>query len=65
MKKIIIVLSFSVLAMSAVRADADPFKGILTQNEFTTAESIDPGMTQTGIHFTLGDNYRSYYPAFR
>jgi len=65
MKKIIIVLSFSVLAMSAVRADADPFKGILTQNEFTTAESIDPGMTQTGIHFTLGENYRSYYPAFR
>jgi hypothetical protein len=65
MKKIIIVLSFGVLAMSAVRADADPFKGILTQNEFTSAESIDPGMTQTGIHFTLGDNYRSYYPAFR
>jgi hypothetical protein len=65
MKKIIIVLAFGVLAMSAVRADADPFKGILTQNEFTSAESIDPGMTQTGIHFTLGDNYRSYYPAFR
>jgi hypothetical protein len=65
MKKIIIVLLFGVLAMPAVRADADPFKGILTQNEFTSAESIDPGMTQTGIHFTLGDNYRSYYPAFR
>ncbi len=65
MKKIITVLLFAVLAMSAVRADADPFKGILTQNEFTTAESIDPGMTQTGIHFTLGDNFRSYYPAFR
>ena len=64
MKKIIIVLSFSVLAMSAVRADADPFKRILNKNEFTTSESIDPGMTQTGIHFTLGDNYRSYYPAF-
>ncbi len=36
-----------------------------TQDEFATAESIDPGMTQTGIHFTLGDDYKSYYPAVR
>lgn len=36
-----------------------------TQNEFTTAESLDPGMTQTGINFTLGDHYRSFYPEIR
>ena len=36
-----------------------------TQNEFTTAESLDPGMTQTGIHFTLGERYTSYYPEIR
>ncbi|MDH4163087.1 MAG: hypothetical protein OEW15_10415 [Nitrospirota bacterium] len=37
----------------------------LTQNEFMTAESIDAGMTQTGAHFTLGEGYQSFYPAFR
>lgn len=37
----------------------------LTQNEFTTAESLDPGMTQSGIHFTLGEDYKSYYPEIR
>lgn len=36
-----------------------------TQNEFTTAEALDPGMTQSGIHFTLGDHYKSYYPEIR
>lgn len=36
-----------------------------TQNEFTTAESLDPGMTQSGIHFTLGEHYTSYYPEIR
>lgn len=37
----------------------------LTQNEFTTAEALDPGMTQAGIHFSLGEDYKSYYPAIR
>lgn len=37
----------------------------LAQNEFTTAEALDPGMTQAGIHFTLGEDYKSYYPAIR
>jgi hypothetical protein len=37
----------------------------LSQNEFTTAESLDPGMTQAGIFLTAGNNYLSYYPAFR
>jgi hypothetical protein len=36
-----------------------------TQNEFTTAESLDPGMTQSGIHFSLSKDYKSYYPAIR
>jgi len=36
-----------------------------TQNEFTTAESLDAGMTQTGVFFTLGDNDKSYYAAIR
>jgi hypothetical protein len=36
-----------------------------TQAEFTTAESLDAGMTQAGIHFTLGDHYKNYYPEIR
>jgi hypothetical protein len=36
-----------------------------TQNEFTTADSLDPGMTQSGIHFSLSSDYKSYYPAIR
>lgn len=36
-----------------------------TQNEFMTADSLDPGMTQTGIHLTLGEDYKSYYPVIR
>ena len=37
----------------------------LNQNEFMTAESMDAGMAQTGAHFTLGEGYQSFYPAFR
>ncbi len=36
-----------------------------TENEFMTAESLDPGMTQTGIDFSLGDHFTSYYPEVR
>jgi len=36
-----------------------------TQNEFTSAESLDAGMTQTGIFFTLGDHDKSYYAGIR
>ncbi len=36
-----------------------------SQNEFTTAESLDPGMTQTGVHFSLGEHFKSYYPEVR
>ena len=36
-----------------------------TQNEFTSAESLDVGMTQTGAFFTLGDHDKSYYVGIR
>jgi hypothetical protein len=36
-----------------------------SQNEFRTAESLDPGMTQAGIFFTLSDKYKTYYPDIR
>jgi hypothetical protein len=64
MKRIVTVAVLVLLMFSARNAVADSFK-TLNQNEFMTAESIDAGMTQAGIHFTLGENYRSYYPAFR
>ena len=50
------------LILSAGLAGAEPH---FTQNVFTTAESLDAGMTQAGIHFTLGDHYKSYYPEVR
>lgn len=37
----------------------------LPQNEFTTAESLDAGMTQSGIFLAAGEDYLSFYPAFR
>lgn len=36
-----------------------------TQNEFKTAGSLDPGMTQTGINFSLSDDFKSYYADIR
>ncbi len=63
MKRYIVIFSAIGLLLYAGWAGAAP--KTFTQNEFTTAESIDAGMTQTGIHFTLGDDYKSYYPAFR
>jgi hypothetical protein len=62
MKKILPVLVVAALIFFAGRASAFIR---FTQNEFITAESLDPGMTQTGIYFTLGDHYKSYYPQFR
>lgn len=62
MRKLLPVFIVAVLVLSAVPALAFVH---FTQNEFTTAESLDPGMTQTGVHFTLGDHYKSYYPAVR
>lgn len=61
MKKATLVIMFA-LFFSATPAFAFIH---FTQNEFMTAESLDPGMTQTGIHFTLGEDYKSYYPVIR
>lgn len=61
MKKIIL-LCMGILIVSVGLSEAEIR---FTQNEFTTAESLDPGMTQVGIHFTLGDHYRNYYPEIR
>jgi hypothetical protein len=62
MRKFVIPVIFAMLILSAGSASAFTH---FTQNAFTTAESLDPGMTQTGIHFTLGDGYKSYYPEVR
>ncbi len=62
MKRIIMLFTCTLLALSAGRADAFIR---FTENEFTTAESIDPGMTQMGVFFTWGEDYKSYYPALR
>lgn len=62
MKKVFITLVFGTLITFTGEARAFTH---FSQNEFTTAESLDPGMTQTGIHFTMGDHYKSYYPEVR
>jgi hypothetical protein len=64
MKKIVLfTLALSTaLLFAAGGAFAIPH---FTGNEFTTAESLDPGMMQTGINFTLGDHYTSYFPEIR
>lgn len=61
-KNISTALLVAVIILIAGRASA---VSSLTQNEFTTAESLDPGMTQAGIFITFGDDYLSYYPGFR
>ncbi len=60
--KVFFLLIGFFLMLSAGRASASSH---WSQNEFMTAESLDPGMTQTGIQFTLGDHFRSYYPEVR
>lgn len=37
----------------------------LNENEFMTAESLDAGLAQAGVHMSLGERYQSYYPGFR
>jgi hypothetical protein len=61
-------LAFFFVMIGALLAPAGPAaeaRHLFTQNEFMTAESLDPGMTQTGIHFTLADHSKSYYPSVR
>jgi hypothetical protein len=62
-KNIVIMLfTCALLALPAGRAEAFVH---FTQNTFTTAESLDPGLTQMGVFFTLGDDYESFYPGIR
>jgi hypothetical protein len=61
MKRGLLCIAIMALALFAGRAEAVTF----TQNEFTTAESLDGGMTQMGVHFTLSDDFKSFYPAVR
>jgi hypothetical protein len=63
MKNIVMMLfTCALLALPAGRAEAFVH---FTQNTFTTAESLDPGLTQMGVFFTLGDHYKSFYPGIR
>lgn len=64
MKRIMALMIIFALTLAGGTAEADTFK-TLTQNEFTTAESLDAGLTQAGVHFTLGESYRSFYPTVR
>jgi hypothetical protein len=58
---------FFFMMIGAVLASAVPGAATqqFTQNEFMTAESLDPGMTQTGIFFTLADHSKTYYASVR
>ena len=62
MKKIVSLCAGILLVLSAGQVGASTR---FTQAEFTTAESLDAGMTQAGIQFTLGDHYKNYYPEVR
>jgi hypothetical protein len=63
--RVISIRFASILAAAMLAAGPAAAYPRLSQNEFTTAESLDPGMTQTGIQFSLGDHYKSYYPSVR
>lgn len=65
MKRLAAMLLVVVSCFIAENAFAiDPINR-LTQNEFATAESLEAGLVQSGIHFTLGEDYQSFYPAIR
>jgi hypothetical protein len=62
MKKIVSLCAGIMLLLVAGQVGATTR---FTQAEFTTAESLDAGMTQAGIQFTVGDHYKNYYPEVR
>jgi|OpeIllAssembly_1097287.scaffolds.fasta_scaffold112631_2 hypothetical protein len=63
-KQIIALGVFVLLSLFFGQARAEVVE-TLSQNTFATAESLDPGLTQAGVHFTIGEGYQSYYPTFR
>lgn len=64
MKKMLSSMLFCSLCFGAQLVSARTVE-TLNQNEFMTAESLDTGMTQAGVHVTIGERYQTYYPAFR
>ncbi len=63
MRKVVVLGIFLLLLLSAGPASAFIH---YTENTFTTGESLDPGMAQTGIHYSQStDHYYSFYPAVR
>jgi len=64
MKPFVVLLVFVLLSLAAGSGYAENVK-TLSQNVFTTAESLEAGLTQAGVHFTRGESYQSFYPAFR
>lgn len=63
MKKLYLLLFIASISLCAFTGPADAFS--ITQNEFTTAQSLDQGMTQVGVFFSLDRQYNSFYPAVR
>ncbi len=63
MRNIVVLFTFMVLLLFAGPASAFIH---YTENTFTTGESLDPGMTQMGIHYSQStDHYESFYPTIR
>ena len=62
MKKVVFLCIGIMMILSGGQVEAGTS---FTQAEFTTAESLDPGMTQSGVQFTLGDHYKNFYPEVR
>ncbi len=63
MKKLYLLLFIASISLCAFTGPADAFS--ITQNEFITAQSLDQGMTQVGVFFSLDRQYNSFYPAVR
>jgi hypothetical protein len=64
MKPFVVLVVFVLLSLAAGSVYAESVK-TLSQNVFTTAESLEAGLTQAGVNFTRGESYQSFYPAFR
>ncbi len=64
MRNVVVLFTFmAVFMLSAGPASAFTH---WTENTFATAESLDPGMTQMGIHYSQStDHYESFYPSVR
>jgi hypothetical protein len=64
LRRTIIGCTLTLFLLAASSAMAKPVETLI-ENDFMTAESLDAGLTQAGIQFSLGEGYQSFYPAFR